>query len=414
MLGSRVYVGLVLLLGVPPALSGQNQAAAPEARSVVTGPQSRDLAQVLAEAIRLHQAADFEGAIRGYRAFLAAGPSGKPEVLARSNLGAALAHLGRYQEAIEQYRRALGVTPGGVQASEVRFNLAAAYYKAGQISSATSELTRLAGLEPENMKVALLLADCHLRMGENKQVVELLSPLEPTHQDDQALAYLLGTALIRDHQSERGQVIIDRILRDGESAEARLMMGTAKFMVGDIPGAIDELRRAVEINPKLPSAHSLLGRALLSAGDRDRATEAFRQELGIDPNDFDSNLYLGALAREDQNYEEARRYLTHALEVRPGDPGARYQIGALDLAAGKIEDAERELEQVVKDTPNFVEAHVSLATVYYREKRRQEGDRERAIVAKLNAEAQAQQSAAPEKPDSASRGNVQPSAKRPD
>lgn len=39
--------------------------------------------------------------------------------------------------------------------------------------------------------------------------------------------------------------------------------------------------------------------------------------------------------------------------------------------------------------PKFLEAHVSLATVYFRQKRKLEGERERAIVAKLNAERQA-------------------------
>jgi Tfp pilus assembly protein PilF len=63
----------------------------------------------------------------------------------------------------------------------------------------------------------------------------------------------------------------------------------------------------------------------------------------------------------------------------------------LYLSVGKIEDAQRELEQVIKDAPNFVEAHVSLATVYYREKRKQDGDREQATIKKLNAEIQAGQ-----------------------
>src|SRR5260370_6484567 len=116
------------------------------------------------------------------------------------------------------------------------------------------------------MKVVLLLADCHLRMGENKQAVELLSPLEASQEDDHALSYLLGTALIRDHQIDRGQKIIDRILRDGDTAEARVLMGTARMAVRDLPGAIDDLRRAIELNPKLPAAHAIYARALLESG----------------------------------------------------------------------------------------------------------------------------------------------------
>jgi len=47
------------------------------------------------------------------------------------------------------------------------------------------------------------------------------------------------------------------------------------------------------------------------------------------------------------------------------------------------------LEAVVKQPPDFVEAHVSLATAYYRLKRREEGDSERATIQKLNAIQQA-------------------------
>jgi hypothetical protein len=49
------------------------------------------------------------------------------------------------------------------------------------------------------------------------------------------------------------------------------------------------------------------------------------------------------------------------------------------------------LERLVADNPGFTEAHVSLATVYYRLKRRDDGDRHKAIAEKLTAEAQARQ-----------------------
>ncbi len=367
--------------------------------------QSDEAERILAKAIQLHQAGDIEGAIREYREFLALRPN---RVKARSNLGAALAHVGRYEEAIEQYQRALAAEPGNASA---RLNLALAYYKSAQISEAVSELSALRAAQPENMNVALLLGDCHLRLGENKKVIELLSPLEAAHPEDRALAYLLGTALIRDNQVARGQVLVDRILRDGDSAEARLLLGTAELMAHDFPGALKNLARVVELKPQLPSVHSIYGRALMESGDRERAAQAFRQELAIDPNDFDSNLYLGALLKQDQNNEEALRYLRRALQVRPGDLAARYQIGTVYLALGRVDDAQREFEQVVKEAPQFVEAHVSLASVYYRLKRKQDGDRERAIVQKLNAELQARQPGAQDKLGPAYRGETQPAPK---
>ena len=89
--------------------------------------------------------------------------------------------------------------------------------------------------------------------------------------------------------------------------------------------------------------------------------------------------------------EEAKECLARALALRPASLPARYQAGAVALQENRLEDARVELEAVVKEAPKYTEAHVTLATVYYRLKRREDGDRERAIVQKLNAEAQLKQ-----------------------
>jgi Tfp pilus assembly protein PilF len=77
--------------------------------------------------------------------------------------------------------------------------------------------------------------------------------------------------------------------------------------------------------------------------------------------------------------------------VRPGDPGALYQVATIDLATGKVADARSKLVAILKDSPQFIEAHITLATVYYRLKRKEDGDREKALVQQLNAEKEARE-----------------------
>jgi Tfp pilus assembly protein PilF len=129
--------------------------------------------------------------------------------------------------------------------------------------------------------------------------------------------------------------------------------------------------------------------ALAATGDTPGAAVAFRKALDSNPNDFTSNLQLGILLKQEQSNDEARTYLERALRVRPGDAAVRYQLATLDLAGGKTEAARRELERLINEVPKFVEAHVSLATVYYRLHRKEDGDKERAIILQLNAEKQA-------------------------
>jgi Tfp pilus assembly protein PilF len=61
------------------------------------------------------------------------------------------------------------------------------------------------------------------------------------------------------------------------------------------------------------------------------------------------------------------------------------------LGKDQPDKARELLEQVVKESPDFVDAHVQLATAYYRLKRKADGDREREVVARLTAENQAKQ-----------------------
>ncbi len=346
--------------------------------------QPGDPDRIFARAVQLHQAGDVEGAIREYQSLLAITPN---RVDALSNLGAAYARLGRYESAIEQYKRAL---TGDGRNVTIRFNLALAYYKAAYFTEAASEFGRVIDVQPENKNAVFLLGDCYLQLGQDRNVIELLSPREATYGNDHALTYLLGTAYLHVNEVEKGQLLIDRILRDGNSAEARLLMGVAHMTAHDYPNAVNEFKGAIQLNPKLPTAHSLYAKALLRMGEVEQARKAFQTELEINPNDFDANLYLGRLFRQDEENEKALVYFQHALIVRPRDLNVRYFIGSLYVALGKIPEAQRTLEQVVRDAPDFIEARVSLATVYYRLKRKEEGDRERAIIQKLNAERQAQ------------------------
>jgi tetratricopeptide (TPR) repeat protein len=347
-----------------------------------TQPQPDDL---LRRAVELHQGGDIPAAIAAYRAYLKEAPK---SVMARSNLGAALSKAGQYEEAIVEYRQALDLEPRNLP---VRVNLALSYYKTSQISAAAEELSKVVTQQPSNRQAVFLLADCDLRLGENKKVIELLDPLEKESPDDKALVYLLGTALIRDNQATRGQLLVDRILREGESAEAHLLLGTTKMNAQDFAEALVDLKKAADLDPHLPDVFSYYGMALLSTGDTAAAASAFRKELESNPDDFVSNLQLGALLKQEQRYDEASSLFERALRARPGDPGVRYQMATMDVIAGHLDQACSKLEQLIKETPHFVEAHVSLATVYYRLKRKEDGDRERATVLKLNAESQANQ-----------------------
>jgi tetratricopeptide (TPR) repeat protein len=379
----------------PPALPALLALAALAAAARAAPQQAAGSRQALERATALHQAGDLEGAVREYQAFL----KRHPDVAdVRSNLGAAYVRLGRLDRAIAEYKGALALGNAS-DATAVRFNLGLAYYKAARLEEAKGALARVLAARPDHENALLLLANCHLALGEDAKVIDLLSPAAARLGADRAFAYLLGTALLRGGQLERGRALLDVVLRGGDSAEARFMLGTAHLVRGDPSAAVPEFERALALNPELPSVNAFLGKSLQEMSRGDEAAERFRRELEINPNDYDSNLLLGMhVQKAEQKHDEALAYYERALRIRPGSANPRYQIGLVYLETGRGQEALALIEGVVRDVPDFLEGHATLTRLYYRLGRRAEAERHRAIADELRARREAQDLAAARAP----------------
>jgi len=347
--------------------------------------QAPDFDTLFARALELQQAGDTLGAIDTYKTALSIKPD---RVDALSNLGAAYVRLGQYDDAIAQYETALKVDSTN---NTVRLNLALAYYKSARPGQAIPQLKRVLSENPDAKSAYLVLADCYLQTGQDQEVVAILKPREALFGDDLAFAYLLGTALLHTNNTADGQQYVDRVFGAGESAEGHLLMGLAYLGQRDYPSAREELERAVKLNPRLATVHSAYGRALLGLADQEGADREFHAELEHNVNDFEANLQLGNTRKNAQKFDEAAAYLERAAMIRPNDITTRKLLATVKLQTGKAEEAAAMLEAIVKEAPDLVDAHVQLATAYNRLKRKEDADRERAIIDRLNAEAQAKQ-----------------------
>jgi tetratricopeptide (TPR) repeat protein len=357
-------------------------AASPSTQAGQAGtPSAEDL---FARGAALQQSGDLLGAIEAYQDGLVKEPD---RIDARSSLGAAYARLGRYEEAVREYRRALEVEPH----VGIRFNLGLALYKSAFVAQAADEFQRVLDADPKNKAALLLLADCQLQLGHDARVIDLLQPREGDLGEDPLYCYLLGNAFLRRNEFLRGQTFIDRLFREGETAPGRLLMGVAHLRRDDAKSALPDLERAIELDPKLLTVHSLHGRALMGVGRRLDAQESFRRELALNPNDFESNLYLGLLLKDDGKLDEAEQNLKRALRLRPQDARALYGLGGLHLAAGRLDPARDALSAVTKAVPDYAQAHTLLATVYYRQKQKDLGDQHKAIAERLREQQQAQE-----------------------
>ena len=291
-------LALALLLAAAPA-RGQSQ------------PNSQDFDRLLARAMELHQAGDLLGAVDAYKAALTIQPD---RADALSNLGAAYAKLGQFDDAVKQYDLALKADSDNTQ---IRMNLALAYYKSARPNEAIPQLKRVLSSDPNAKGAYLVLADCYLQTGQEREIVSLLQPRETMFGSDLSYAFILGSALLHLGEASDGQRYVDRVFAAGESAEGHLLMGMAYLGQQDYPSAKGELEKSVQLNPRLPTAHAMYGRSLLGLGEQAAAEREFFRELELNVNDFEANLQLGNLRKNAQKFDEASAYLERAVSVQP-------------------------------------------------------------------------------------------------
>ena len=348
----------------------------------VAAPQNPELDALLSRAVERHQAGDLAAAADLYVQILTAVP-GAAHV--RSNLGAAWAGLGRYEDAIDQYRQALQQ----IDEPSIRRNLAVALLRTGQIREAAAEAERALVAQPGDRDALLLLADCRLRLGETQGALDLLKPAAAASPDDKAIAYLLGTALLDLNRTGDAQVVMDRVFRD-DSPESHVLLGSMYARRKAWAAALAEYEKARSANPKLPLVNFLYGEALMKErNDWAGAASAFHAELAIDPNHYESNLLLGTLLREEGRTEEAVACLEHAARLRGEDLAVKFSLGAAYLATGRMTEAQRLLEEVARAAPGHLPTQMQLAVLYTRLGRPEDAAAARARVARLTKEADA-------------------------
>jgi tetratricopeptide (TPR) repeat protein len=188
-------------------------------------------------------------------------------------------------------------------------------------------------------------------------------------------------------RAEAALAVLDRVLKE-DSAEAHVVLAALYVRDSECAKARPEIRRALEMNPRLPLVNYLNGTCLMEdeVNDWKGAADAFRQELAVDPSHFEANLLLGDLLRQEARPEEALPYIEHASRLRGDDLAVRFSRGALYLALGRTEEAVPLLEQVAAAVPNHIQAHMQLAVAYHRLGRTADAARERETVGRLQAQ----------------------------
>jgi Flp pilus assembly protein TadD len=353
--------------------------ALPVCHAAAQAPEPR---QLFEDAVSAQQRGDYGLAIQQFRRLVKLQPDLLP---AWVNLGVVLVQVGQFPEAIESYRSALALDPHNRQ---VQLFLGLAQFKKGDAASAARQFEELLQADPKDIRVATLLGASYLQSGESGRALALLAPLAASAGDNPDFLWALGSALIAGGRLREGIDVVERVAKQSNAPEAWMLAGQTLFGLNEFIRARDDLEKAASLNPNLPGVQTALGKARERNADYPGAIQAFSKGAAQNPRDFDAWLGLGGDQYFQRDLDGARASLKQASAIDPASAPARYALALVEKALAQPEAAVADLEEAVKIRPDWLEAHVQLAALYFQVHRTADGARERQIVDRLSAEAQ--------------------------
>ena len=141
---------------------------------------------------------------------------------------------------------------------------------------------------------------------------------------------------------------------DSTSAGAHALLGSTYIRYADYDRALDEMRRAVELNNSDPDAYAGLATALLWDGDVDASVKNFETAGKLGLNFTVNELFILGIAYllADRN-ADAIRTLERSLERNKTDVYLNAILAAAYAEAGRQADAVRQAETVRGINPRF-------------------------------------------------------------
>jgi len=303
-----------------------------------------------------HQAEETKAA-KQYRAFVA-------EILASSynDLGVMRAKDSKFAEAAEFFKQAASWN-ANLQGLDRNWGLAS--FKAEQYSEAAPPLERYLTTHPDDTFVRQLLGLSYFIEEKYPQTVQVLSPFSKNPPDDPGLLFAWGTALVRTRQSQVAADIFRRLLlQNANNPSVHLLLGQAYAQQEDYPNALNELKTALQLDPRLSEVHYYTGIVYLHQSQFEAAAQEFRAELELRPGDPISTYHLGYSLLAQGQLPEAVETLQKVVHVKPDYEPAQFELGSALLRQGDAAGAVQPLEIATRLTPDHDAAYFQLSQAY--------------------------------------------------
>ncbi len=261
---------------------------------------------------------------------------------------------------------------------DLRFNLARSYMDANLHTDAIKVLEDLVKESPDESRFGVQLAVCYHKVGKTIEARPVIKELLKRRRENQKKAkkelkeFLKGHKDTKPEDFTKKDKVKYRKLR-GESISRpqalEFLMGQLLFDEGDYKKALNRLKNVEKSDTpgqtvSRPDLYNKLGDVYLKMKLWEEAQRSFKKALEIDPENPAAHTGLSRSLLSLKKNRSAAESALDSVGLQYHNPMGHYLLGVALHRTGRIYQAVDALNVAVSQNPNFPEAHKRLAHIH--------------------------------------------------
>jgi tetratricopeptide (TPR) repeat protein len=261
-------------------------------------------------------------------------------------LGVAFYHADDPVSAVEVLAPVVDRLPAdSLERKEAQQVLGLAAVVAGRFAEAVPRLEATRKWAPENMQLGYALAQAYLQTQQVEPARAVLADLFKVPPQSAAAHLVAAQMMIRFELDSLAEPELTRALeKDPRLPSANLLLGQIALFRGRIPEAITFTTRELAIAPGNAMAFSQLGDAYVRQAQWDDAVAALQKSIWLNPYYSAPYILMGRAYMKKEQPAVAEAMLRRAIEFDPNNRTAHYLLAQLLQQTGREQEARREFE----------------------------------------------------------------------
>lgn len=122
----------------------------------------------------------------------------------------------------------------------------------------------------------------------------------------------------------------------------------------------------IKKSPRIASAHNNLGNVFKENNQADKAIEEYKKAVEIDPENAKAHFNLASLYQEQGKINDAVFHYKETIRIKPDLEEVYNNLGNIFMNEGRFEEALKAYKESIKILPGYFLANLNLGVVYYK------------------------------------------------